>query len=841
MRIILKTFKWILVSLIIIGAVTAAFTFSFIYSRDFRQNFFPIDYKWNEIEIKCNDLAVTAVDTAHLKEITVVGPGFRLSVPDVELEYENQPPRLRKVLLISPRIDVHVAKGGKRRSVPFRTISQAAKVLHVRNGTVHVAWQNGKAEITHLDLAPSVQDRLCTAVADYHVTATGAEIDGKASASLMVEDYRLLVHTEGVTAHFPGFRPVNLAADAETALDNLLNYRGTVSIKDVLAFLPPSLDSLPAISERIKKVEELPAEVNFRLTIPDHADLNGTIEVPLALFPERFAPAQSPVAAYRVVLESGYRSGAYRIDIPGIGTAFTGRFSNLGKKGVKWSLHADSDVQGYSCYIDDNHAIEGLSGKIAVDARGIAGAGRHPLSWSIRASWNHGDLLIYPWYFDLSSSASGKFHALGRVNGELIEVEDAGLSSFSEISVRNIRLSMGPFIKKLKADPLRALKTLVSRQGDIFLSGPIGQNYQLLVREPFSAGHAILSEIDPTGDFKVRLNSLGADISLNADISWKEEQVVEGLKFRGIVPLEGKVCNACVLTWDRLSIPAHITKKDNDQGANLFNMDKGRLDLRACRDRIIFGEVEIPAGNGTITVSSGELEYDTGNLKLSDVKIDDVHLSTEINGNPVQAVLWGKRLQVELKEGRISVHGTVNTKFAKGNVRISGMWIEFSGPVPRFGADIEFRGIDIATLTELTDFGRITGILDGKVKGLVISGHQPESFDLEIRSRKSRDQEISIKAIRNLSILGGGGGGIPLLGQFFKNFSYSSIAVSCRLKNDIFTMHGLIKEGGAEYLVKRGFWGGVNVINQNPGGKISFSDMLERLARITKSGKATVE
>ena len=68
---------------------------------------------------------------------------------------------------------------------------------------------------------------------------------------------------------------------------------------------------------------------------------------------------------------------------------------------------------------------------------------------------------------------------------------------------------------------------------------------------------------------------------------------------------------------------------------------------------------------------------------------------------------------------------------------------------------------------------------------------------------------------------------------FFREFAYEKIGFDCNLKNDVFTVRGLIHEDGVEYLVKRRLFTGINVINRNPDNRIGFSDMLERARRAT--------
>jgi hypothetical protein len=58
------------------------------------------------------------------------------------------------------------------------------------------------------------------------------------------------------------------------------------------------------------------------------------------------------------------------------------------------------------------------------------------------------------------------------------------------------------------------------------------------------------------------------------------------------------------------------------------------------------------------------------------------------------------------------------------------------------------------------------------------------------------------------------------------------------LINDQFSINGTIHDGGKEYLVRRGFLRGVDVVNQNPENVISFRDMAERIRRISRPAQA---
>jgi hypothetical protein len=152
----------------------------------------------------------------------------------------------------------------------------------------------------------------------------------------------------------------------------------------------------------------------------------------------------------------------------------------------------------------------------------------------------------------------------------------------------------------------------------------------------------------------------------------------------------------------------------------------------------------------------------------------------------------------------------------------------------------------LAEMTEGTSFGKIDGILNGYAKNLEVSNGQLQRFDLLLDTVKTDDvpQKISVKAVDNIARLGGGqspfAGLAGMFVSFFKEFPYRKIGVHATLENDVFKINGTIQENGNEYLVKRGFFSGVDVINQSKENRVGFKDMLKRIKRITDSKEGPV-
>jgi hypothetical protein len=190
-----------------------------------------------------------------------------------------------------------------------------------------------------------------------------------------------------------------------------------------------------------------------------------------------------------------------------------------------------------------------------------------------------------------------------------------------------------------------------------------------------------------------------------------------------------------------------------------------------------------------------------------------------------EQVIAAGELTGDLFGGRLDVRGvTVERPFGAGR---------------EIGADVYVDRVDLERFSEALGVGRITGRLSGSIKGLRVAYGQPVAFDLKMESvpAKGVRQSVSLKAVNSISLIGTGsalsGMGVSLMATFFREFPYQKIGFECGLKNDVFTVRGLIHEDGVEYLVKRSFFSGIDVINGNPDNRIGFSDMLERARRVT--------
>ena len=222
-------------------------------------------------------------------------------------------------------------------------------------------------------------------------------------------------------------------------------------------------------------------------------------------------------------------------------------------------------------------------------------------------------------------------------------------------------------------------------------------------------------------------------------------------------------------------------------------------------------------------------------------RLDGLDLARVAGKDPLlEGHLGGLLDPVILGRERMTAAGELTGDLFGGRLDVARVTVERPFSAGReIGADVNVDRIDLERFSGALGVGRITGRLSGEIKGLRVAYGQPVAFDLKMESvpAKGVSQSVSLKAVNSISLMSTGsalsGLGISLMATFFREFPYEKIGFACGLKNDVFIVRGLIHRDGVEYLVKRRFLTGIDVINGNPDNHIGFSDMLERAKRVT--------
>jgi hypothetical protein len=285
------------------------------------------------------------------------------------------------------------------------------------------------------------------------------------------------------------------------------------------------------------------------------------------------------------------------------------------------------------------------------------------------------------------------------------------------------------------------------------------------------------------------------------------------------------------------------------------------------RRRLAVEEIQIP-----LQIARNRLEVPTpvgvpffgGIVRLYGVEIDDVlapgrgrfglriegvdlgRLTRRIVGMEYPGRIDADFGLMHVAQDRVASDGLATVRVFGGEIEARNFFVEhLFSPGRRLGGDFTFRDINLEEVTKRIAIGKMTGIVEGRLSRFTMEYDQPASFTLEVESvaRRGVSQRISTEAIQSISVLGTGADN-PLnrgITQFFREYPYSKIGFRCILNNDQFSVNGTIHDGGMEYLVRRGFLRGVDVVNQNPENVISFKDMQERISRLARQPQMAPE
>jgi hypothetical protein len=276
----------------------------------------------------------------------------------------------------------------------------------------------------------------------------------------------------------------------------------------------------------------------------------------------------------------------------------------------------------------------------------------------------------------------------------------------------------------------------------------------------------------------------------------------------------------------------------------------------------------LDTGPNRISVESPTvIKVPGGNLRLGAVQIEklfgpDLTIQThlafdEIKLQPLLTKIWKRSLEgtltgrlnpIRYENHAVTTIGELKAEVFEGKIILSDLGasgIFTSAPV--FKLNVKWEDLLLSEMTTDTAFGTIEGVLKGQVRDVEMAYGQPQKFNLllETVQTKGVSQKISVKAVENIAQIGGGQS--PFIGlagafaSFFKKFPYEKIGIRASLENDVFTVNGTIREGGTEYLVKRGSFSGVDIVNQNPDNRVSFKDMVKRIKRIGAKGGPVVK
>lgn len=158
--------------------------------------------------------------------------------------------------------------------------------------------------------------------------------------------------------------------------------------------------------------------------------------------------------------------------------------------------------------------------------------------------------------------------------------------------------------------------------------------------------------------------------------------------------------------------------------------------------------------------------------------------------------LGGQFPGVKLRDDAWSIEGALEAQAFDGSVRLDKLGVVgLFGLQPRLTADVSLRRLDLERVTRAFSFGRISGRLDGDLRGLRLVGWSPVAFDARLYSTPGYDgpRRISQRAIDSLSSIGGAPTGALSRGflGLFDDFAYAKLGIGCVLRDGVCEMDGV--------------------------------------------------
>lgn len=280
-------------------------------------------------------------------------------------------------------------------------------------------------------------------------------------------------------------------------------------------------------------------------------------------------------------------------------------------------------------------------------------------------------------------------------------------------------------------------------------------------------------------------------------------------------------------------------------GGALYGLDFGaaRLPLASSDGTLrLEAPVTVPVLGGSLRLEHLAIAPPGGDESLSlrfglGVEgLDVARLSEAVGWPAFRGTLSGDLPEVRYADDRLTFDGDLAMDLFGGHVSVSGLVLERPfGSAPSLVADLRMDDIDLLALTEVLDFGSITGRLDGHILDLRLVDWQPVAFDARLLTDPMAGvpQRISQRAVQNISSVGDASFATSLQGRLiglFDDFGYGRIGVSCRLRNDVCEMGGLRSGANTFTIVAGAGLPRLTVVGHNR--LVDWPVLVERLAAV---------
>ena len=311
-----------------------------------------------------------------------------------------------------------------------------------------------------------------------------------------------------------------------------------------------------------------------------------------------------------------------------------------------------------------------------------------------------------------------------------------------------------------------------------------------------------LGDLSLTGGLRSRLRLDAAGMQ-GFEASFDRVDVKEGSGMFRFDGLDGEL---------RYSAAAPVDSAVRWRSGQLYGLDFGAstLPLHSADGVIALrSPASVDAIGGTLRFDRFQLRPPHGeqglqaNFGLTLDAFDIGKLAQSMGWPAFRGTLSGSIPDARYVDDRLVFEGGLEMRVFDGSVKVSSLAMERPfGVAPTLSADLAIDDLDLLSVTEVFDFGSISGRLDGSIRDLRLVDWTATAFDSELYTQRRRGvkQRISQRAVQNISSVGDASFVTSLQGQLiglFDDFGYRRLGISCRLQNQICAMGGLESIGKA--------------------------------------------
>jgi hypothetical protein len=213
-------------------------------------------------------------------------------------------------------------------------------------------------------------------------------------------------------------------------------------------------------------------------------------------------------------------------------------------------------------------------------------------------------------------------------------------------------------------------------------------------------------------------------------------------------------------------------------------------------------------------------------------------LSQTFGGPAFRGTLSGTIPVARYADDRLDFDGGLSMQLFDGSIDVTALSMERPfGVAPTLSADFALHDLDLLAITEVFDFGSISGRLDGRIDAMRLVDWTPVAFDAELHTvrRQGVRQRISQRAVQNISSVGDASFVGSLQGRLiglFDDFGYARIGISCRLSNEVCAMGGIHSAKAGFTIVEGAGVPRLDVVGFNR--EVDWPTLVERVAAVGK-------